>query len=148
MTNILLTSALLAAAASAGGSIEHQTRIDHPTGAVDAQYRGDVTIIHQQVGTVSPGGRASTLGCVWRANIAVVRDARHASGSLFTRAMERPGAIEGRRAGWCSTHRAAIAREVAGRRDELRGHLIDVAREDHQMLRSDIDRAHGDSRAG
>ena len=148
MTHFLLASALLAAAASAGGPIEHQARIDHPTGAVDAQYRGDVTITHEQVGAVGPGGRASTLGCVWRANIAVVRDARHASGAMFTRAIERPGAIEGRRAGWCSTHRAAIAREVAGRRDELRGHMIDVAQEDHHLLRSDIDRVHGDSRAG
>ena len=148
MHNLLLPGLMLAAAAASGGAVEHRTRVDHPSGAIDATYRGDVAISHKQVGAAGPGGRASTLSCAWRADIAVSRDARHPSGSTFARSIERRGVIEGRKPGWCSTQRAAISQEVARRTDELRGHLIQVAQEDHSALRAEIDRSHGLPRTG
>ncbi len=141
MSNMILAGLLLVAATASGGAVEHHLRVDHATGAVDASYRGDVAITHKQVGAAGPGGRASTLSCAWQANVAVVRDARHPSGSSFTRSIETKSVIAGRRPGWCATQRAAIAQEVAQRTEEFRDHLIQVAQEDHSTLRAEIDRS-------
>ncbi|USU04972.1 hypothetical protein NF701_16420 [Sphingomonadaceae bacterium OTU29THOMA1] len=146
----LLTAGLLLGAASAavGMTVDHQSRVDHHSGPVAAQYRGTIAVSHQQVGAVAPAGKMSTLRCRWAANMVVDRHAVAASGATMTRQIEREAVLKGTRPGWCSTHRAAIAQEVADRAADMKGHLIDLAQEDHEALRNELDRIHGAQRAG
>lgn len=140
-----LSAALLlgiVALPAGSGEIEHRTRIDHRSGAVEAEYRATIAVSTRQVGSVAAPGKASTLACAWQAGIQVERVARHASGSLLRRSVARTNVAEGRHAGWCGTQRAAIDREVARRGAAMRDHLLDVAREDRPVLHGEIDRLH------
>lgn len=136
------------AAAASGFALEHRTEIAHRSGAVAAHYRAHVDVAHRQVGAVTPGGVSSTLRCHWTANVSVRREARHQAGSTLSRVIENARAIEGSRPGWCGTHARAIRQEIARRSDEIRGHLLAVAEQDHPVLTAEIDRLHGESRAG
>lgn len=146
----LLTAGLLLGAASAtlGMTVDHRGRLDHHSGPVATHYRGTVAVAHRQIGAVAPGGRASTLRCDWAASMIVDRRATAASGATMTRQIESDPIVSGTRAGWCVTNRAAIAREVADRTADMQDHLIDLAREDHEALRSELDSIHGARRAG
>lgn len=141
MTPLIAAGLLLGSLStpSAGIAVEHRTRLDHPAGAVEARYRGDVAIVHRQIGTVAPGGRPSTLRCLWSAGLSVDRRAHHGSGDVMTRSIRRDAVVEGHRPGWCAAHRDSIAREVAGRGAVLRDHLIAIAREDHGVLHAELD---------
>jgi hypothetical protein len=129
-------------------TVDHATRIDHQSGPVDVQYRSVVRISHKQVGSVAPGGRPSTLGCRWKADMMVAREAKAASGTMLTRNFVREGVASGNRPGWCSTHHASIASQVARQTRDLDRHMISVAEEDHEVLRAELDRAHGAVSAG
>lgn len=148
----MLTLSLLALAglAANGGPapLEHHIRAEHPSGEAHARYRGALAIEHRQVGAAAPGGRPSTLSCRWSARLVVDREARHPSGATLHRSFAERPAIEGRRPGWCDTHRAAIAREVAQRSGELRDHLVSLAAEDRTVLTAELDRLHGSNRTG
>ena len=128
-------------AAPAQPSVEHRTRIAHSSGPVEAAYRGRVDIAHRQVGAVTPGGRPSTLRCLWSANVTVDRAATSAAGMTLSRSVDGGAALQGHRAGWCDTHRASIAQEVARRADQLRGYVEVLAAEDHDVLRAELDQA-------
>ncbi len=148
LAGLVLGTVAAAALAGPGAAMEHSLRIDHASGTTEVHYRGDVDVVHRQVGAVAPGGRASTLSCRWKANVSVTREARHASGSTMTRAIEGARAIEGTRAGWCSTQRDAIAQEVAQRTEAMRAHLLAIAAEDHPVLMAEIERLHGSTWTG
>ncbi|WP_233150928.1 hypothetical protein [Sphingomonas mollis] len=141
MMKLLLAG--LAMAAAPVTAAEHRTRIDHPVGPVDAHYRASVDVAHKQVGAVAPGGRSSSLRCHWSATVNVDRVARHAAGSVMARSISRDAAIKGSRPGWCEGQRTAISRDVAARMDEVHGHMMAVAREDHPVLHAELDRLHG-----
>ncbi|KQM56893.1 MULTISPECIES: hypothetical protein [unclassified Sphingomonas] len=126
----------------------HSTRIDHRSGAVQSDYAANVQVTHQQIGTVGAGGRPSTLRCLWRAGLVVERQARHLSGSTLARSFTQDRVAEGSRPGWCSTQKAAIARDVAGRKEAFQARLIRLAQEDHPVLHAEIDRMHGMTQAG
>lgn len=152
-----IIAALLAGAAASGAAAtdighapgsSHSIRIDHHSGAVEAQYRSSVRIAHQQVGAVTPGGVPSTLRCAWRANVTVDRDARHAGGTTLARTMTREGALTGSRPGWCDGARAGIAREVADRAPAIRDHMLAMAEEDRAILSAEIERLHGTADRG
>jgi hypothetical protein len=121
---------------------EHIVRIDHASGPIEAQYRPSLRIATRQVGTATAPGKPDTLACAWRADLIVDRQARSATGSSLRRAIDREGIAEGRRAGWCSTQRAAIEREAARRAGELRRHTVEVAQEDHAVIHGELDAAH------
>ena len=140
--------ALGAASAAIGMTVDHQTRLDHHSGAVAVTYRGDVAITQKQVGAVAPGGRPSSLRCDWAATMTVARHAIAASGASMSRRIDSEPVIAGTRPGWCSTSNAAIAREVAGKAADMKRHLQSLAREDHHELRAELDRIHGPQRAG
>lgn len=141
MTYVLAAGLLLGALSvgAGGATVEHRTRLDHPAGGVEAHYRGAVAITHRQIGAAAPGGRPSTLRCLWSAGLTIDRQARHDSGHVLSRSVRRDAVVEGHRPGWCEAHRDSIAREVAGRTTELRARLIDVAREDHGVLHAELD---------
>lgn len=144
MPHVLSAALLLGLApAATGAQVDHTTRVDHHSGPVTAQYRGQVDIHHKQVGIVAPGGRASTLRCDWSARLTVDRKATAASGRTMHRTFVSEPAIAGSRIGWCSTHREAISREVAARANDFDRSLQAVALEDHDMLRAELDRVHG-----
>ncbi len=145
-----LTAGLLLSAAGAayGWTIDHQSRVDHHSGPVAAHYRGTVAVSHQQVGAAAAPGKMSTLRCRWAARMTVDRRATAASGAVIARQIESEPVLTGTRNGWCGTHRAAIAREVADRAAAMKSRLIDLAQEDHEALRSELDRIHGVQRAG
>ncbi|WP_229664560.1 hypothetical protein [Sphingomonas metalli] len=142
----LITGTIAAAAPAA--ATEHRVRIEHHGGAVDAVYRADVAVSHRQVGAATPGGRASTLRCLWSAGLTVERQAQHPGGSIMTRSISRDAVVEGSRAGWCSGQRAQIAREVALRTDRVRQEMMAIAEEDHSVLRAELDQMHANRAAG
>ena len=146
----LLTAGLALAATGAviGMSVDHQNQVDHHTGPVAVKYRGDVAITHKQVGAVSPGGRASSLRCDWAATMTVARHAVAASGTNLVRTIDSEPGVSGTRPGWCVASRRAITREVADKTADMKRHLMVVAQEEEAMLRAELDRIHGEQRAG
>ncbi|MDY1008665.1 MULTISPECIES: hypothetical protein [Sphingomonas] len=149
MTHMLLAGlALATAAAMAAPTIEHTTRVDHHSGPVEVRYRGAVVIEHRQIGAVAPAGQSSTLRCAWTANMIVDRHAKASSGTLMTRNFARDGVAAGHQPGWCSSSRAAIAREVAAKTRDLHQDVTAMAQEDHDVLRAELDQIHGALAAG
>lgn len=148
MTMLLIAGLVLGTAAASDGAIEHRMQLDHHSGPVAVRYSANVGVTHKQIGAVATGGRPSTLRCLWSANVTVHREARATTGTTLSRSAARDGVIEGSRPGWCSTQRAAIAREVAQRQDAVRDHVQAVAQEDHPTLRAEMDRLHAETRAG
>lgn len=149
MAYLLAAGLMLSATGAAiGMTMEHRDRLDHSSGPVATHYRGTVAVSHRQIGAVSPAGTASTLRCDWAARMTVDRRATAASGTVMTRQVESEPLVSGTRAGWCATHRAAIARDVAARGAAMKDHLISLAREDHEAIRVELDRIHGERRAG
>ena len=140
--------AVAAAGAALSMTVNHQHRVDHHSGPVDVNYRGDVVVKHKQVGTVAPGGRASTLRCDWTASRAVERHAVAASGTRLVRSIDSEQAISGTRPGWCVTNRHAIRTEIASRAVDMRTHLQVLAEQDAETLRAELDRIHGAQRTG
>ncbi len=130
----------------AGG--DHAVRIDHHSGPVDARYRGTLRVDHRQIGAVAPAGRPSTLRCHWNARMDVTRHASASGGHRLQRDIAGRTVASGSRNGWCSGQHEAIARDVAAQTIDLDRHLRDVAREDHDLLRAELDRLHGAVRTG
>ena len=57
MAYYLLAGLALAATGTALGlTVDHQNQVDHHSGPVAVQYRGDVAITHKQVGAVARPG--------------------------------------------------------------------------------------------
>jgi hypothetical protein len=148
MAHFVLAGLLLSTMAAVSAPLEHRLRIDHHSGAIDVLYRGDVAVVTKEVGTVAPGGRPSTLRCTWRLDVALEREARHASGSVMTRSFNTLTALEGSRPGWCMTHRRAIEQDVASRRQEVQQHLLAAAAADRPVLAAEIDRLPRTTQAG
>lgn len=143
---VALTLGLTAPAAAQ--TIDHSTRLDHHSGPVTARYRGTMTLEHRQIGAVVPGGRTSSLRCQWTASLAVERHATTAAGSIMRRGVRRDDVASGHRPGWCAGQREAIARDVAAQTIAIDQHVQAVAREDHDVLRAELDRLHGSVAAG
>lgn len=141
----ILLAMSLAAAAEPVPELGHRIRIEHPTGAVEADYTTRVEIRHRQIGMDMKPGMPSTAQCSWRADIVVERTARHANGTRLLRQMTRQGVAQGARPGWCAGHRTGIAREVAGRTDAIRAHVAALARADAALLKTELARLDGDS---
>lgn len=146
----LVTAGLVLAATGAalGMTIDHQNHVDHHSGPVAVDYRGDVAITHKQVGAVAPGGRASSLRCDWAATMTVARHAVAASGTRLVRSIDSEPVVSGTRPGWCAASRRAITKEVASRTADMQARLEVLAQEDETMLRAELDRIHGPQRAG
>lgn len=117
----------------------HRVTVDHANGAIEAVYRGAVDVRHRQVGSVAGAGRGGGLRCEWSATVNVQREARHPAGHLLSRNIAGETAASGSRAGWCEGQHAAIADEVARRADRLRGHVIDVAARNREILVAELD---------
>lgn len=137
--NLIITAGLLLGAQAADA---HRVAIDHRGQRVDVTYRSDLNVIHKQVGTTGPGGRANTLRCAWKATVSVNREARSAAGHVLTRTIASETPIEGSRPGWCAGQRSAIAQEVATRSSAVREHLLAVAEQDREALALELDAAH------
>lgn len=138
---------LLGASPAVADDTSHRTQLDHRGHRVDVVYRGATTIAHDQRGTAGAPGRPSSLHCVWRAAIAVDREARSAAGHVVTRRITATTPLRGTRPGWCSTQRRGIAAEVAARGEAVRDHLLAVAQEDRDTLVAELDAAHGADRS-
>ena len=145
-----LTAGLVLAATGAalGMTVDHQNEVDHRSGPVAVKYRGDVVITHKQVGAVAPGGRASSLRCDWAASMSVARHAVAASGARLVRSIDSEPVVSGTRPGWCVASHGAIKKEVAAKAAHMQQHLVMLAQEDERMLRVELDRIHGQQRAG
>lgn len=146
-----ITALLLAlgcAGAAAAAQAQHSVRIDHHSGPVTAHYRGDIAVDHRQIGAAAPAGRASTLRCQWTARMDVARAATAANGRTIHRSFVSAPVASGHRTGWCSGQQEAIARDVARQTITLDHHLQAVAREDHDVLRAELDALHGPVGAG
>jgi len=149
MAHWLLAGLAFGAVGSAlGMTVDHQTQVDHHSGPVAVKYRSDVAIKYKEVGTVAPGGRASSLRCDWAATMLVERQALATSGSSLSRSFHSKPVMSGSRSGWCSTSKVAITKEVADRAADMQRHLVLLARQDEAFLRAELDRIHGRQRVG
>ncbi len=129
-------------------TIDHSAQLDHHSGPVTARYRGALVVDHRQIGAVAPAGRASNLRCHWTAQLAVERHATTATGATMQRSFVSDRSLSGHRPGWCADQRDAIARDVAAQSIALDRQIQAVAREDHDVLRAELDRLHGSVAAG
>lgn len=138
----------LARGPAATATIDHQAQIDHHSGPVTARYRGALLVDHRQLGAAAPAGRAASLRCEWTARLSVDRHAVTAAGTTARRSFVSDRSFSGHRPGWCAGQRDAITRDVAARTMDLDRHIQAVAREDHDLLRAELDRLHGSVAAG
>lgn len=136
----LATIAAALAVASTAPLAAHSLAVPHASGTAPAEYRGAIGVQHKQVGTPSPGGRPSTLRCVWTANMEVNRVASTAAGALASRSFVQADVANGSRPGWCSANRSVIARDVAQRLGDGSEHLAQAAAEDRAVLLTELDR--------
>lgn len=143
-----LAAPAMARDAAPAATIDHQAQIDHHSGPVTARYRGALLVDHRQIGAVAPAGRTASLRCQWTARIAVERHATTAHGAVTQRSLVSDPAASGHRPGWCAGQRDAIARDVATQTIDMDRHIQAVAREDHDVLRAELDRLHGSVAAG
>ncbi|UYY57771.1 hypothetical protein [Sphingomonas sp. S2-65] len=143
IATIALGLSIFAAAPVGAATHTHTLVVDHPSGPVDARYRGRVIVEHQQIGSVAPPGRGATLRCAWTARLAVDRTATTPSKAAASRSFVTDGIMRGSRPGWCSAARSAIAGEVASRLSNADVHLAAAARADHPVLLAEIDRLAG-----
>jgi hypothetical protein len=143
---IITFAGLLLGSVAVLAAHDHRVDLTHGGHAVAATYRASVAVTHRQVGAVAAAGRASTLRCRWTAAVSVERHARRADGLVAVRTVDA-APISGSRPGWCATHRAAIAREVAARGEVVRARIAAAAAADRAALLADLDAAHG-GRAG
>lgn len=134
------TIAVALAAASTAPLAAHTLAVPHASGTAQAEYRGAIGVQHRQIGTPSPGGRPSTLRCVWTANIKVNRVASTAAGMLASRSFVQEDVANGSRPGWCSANRSVIARDVAQRLGDGSTHLARAAAADRAVLLTELDR--------
>lgn len=125
----------------------HRIAMDHRGQNVDVTYRSAVAVEHKQIGSAGPGGRPNTLQCAWKAKVSVQREARSAAGHVLARTIASDAPLEGRRAGWCSGQREAIAQDVAARSEAVRAHLLAVAERDREALALELDAAHSPARS-
>lgn len=140
--------ALGLATASGTAPAVHVVSLDHASGAVQAEYRGQIAIKQKQIGTSAPAGRPSTLRCVWEANLTVDRTATTGSGNLASRSFIQDGIAKGSRAGWCSTNGAAIARDASRSMGDVSQHLAAAAQRDGDTLLSELDQIVAHPRVG
>lgn len=122
---------------------EHRTQLEHSEGSLDVHYQGQVSLVTRQIGSVTKAGTPSTLRCLWRADIDIRREAQSGAGVRLARGIDREGVLEGSRSGWCDAHRASIAREVARRADQIQAQVRALAQEDHEVLKSELERTTG-----
>lgn len=146
MSLIMAAGAMLSAMTAS--TPEHIVRLDHRAGAVEARYRGAVTIAYRQIGAVAPPGAPSTLRCAWTANLAASRDAAVGAGLSASRAFAPVKAFEGTRPGWCAANREAIGMEVAARDGAVLDRLREIAAADREPLVAELDRLHTGRSAG
>lgn len=126
----------------------HTVRVNHHSGPVEAKYSGDLVVTYKQIGTVAPGGVASTLRCSWIARIAVERTATTASGNMISRSFVSDKVAEGSRHGWCDSSRAAITDEAARHEARIDHHLKIAARQDESFLRTQLNGLEGSASSG
>jgi hypothetical protein len=146
MNLMMIAGAMLAA--TIASSPEHVVRLDHRAGAVEARYRGAVTIAFRQIGAGAPPGAPATLRCAWTAKLAVSREAAVGNGLSASRAFAPVRAFEGVRPGWCAANRQAIATEVAARDGTVLERLRGIAAADREPLVAELDRLHSGRSAG
>lgn len=132
---MILASLLSLAVATAPAAIT--TTINHASGPVTAVYSGRISIDRQQVGTIAPPGRASTLRCRWVAHLIVDRRASATDGATAGRTFTRSAIAQGSRPGWCGSGAARIDAAVA---TEAERHLALAAAEDRRLLLDEIER--------
>ncbi len=142
----LMLGALIAAPAQA---LEHRATIEHPdAGPIAADYRGSTRIVEKQIGSAGPGGRASTLRCMWSVSLTVERTALEGSGMQASRSMKQENALKGSAPGWCSSNSKAIQRIVDARRDSLRQTMMAMVAQDRAVILAEADSAKSRASAG
>ena len=139
MTFITSLGLMLSAAHGMPAAV-HTVSIQHASGPVEAEYRGEVDVQHRQIGSPAPGGRPSTLRCAWTAHLAVDRIATSTSNAMASRNFTRNDIASGSRPGWCRTNRAVIARDVAARIGDVERHVALAAQDDTPALQAELDR--------
>lgn len=132
--------AAAAAAATGAPAATHSLSVEHASGAVQADYRGDIKIQQKQVGAVAPPGRPSSLRCVWTANMEVNRTAIGAGGVMASRSFVENNVANGSRPGWCNASRSAIQQDVAKKVGDTRAYLAKAADADRAALIADLDK--------
>ena len=138
MSNVLSLAMILAIATGAPDA-SHTIVVPHASGKAQVEYRGNLAIEHRQVGSVAPGGRASTLRCRWTANLHVERNATHTSGSTASRSFVINDVARGHHPGWCPANTNKRSRDAALQAMDINKHLKRAITADHAMLDAELD---------
>lgn len=133
---MLALATLIASAAI--GLPAHDVTVDHGGTSYRVSYMPTVTPQLRTVGA-SAGSRPSTERCRWTARVDVQRSFA-VMGTSSRAATLATRNLSGSKPGHCIQARAAIDAEIAGKADEVRAYMVEVAQQDRDTLRSDIDR--------
>ena len=127
----------MAAAAAFGGDLSHSVAVNHGAVTATAVYVAKPAVSTRNIG-LSAGTRPSSLRCLWTAEIGVTR---HLQGenAMASRSLASDKVISGSRPGRCSDATRAINAEVASRLPEIKTYLAEVAAQDEQVLRKELD---------
>jgi len=128
-----MSIALIIAAAVAA---THSVQLDHAGAAVAAHYSARTEIETRTIGAHTPN-RVDGRRCQWTATVIVERRLGQAPASARTLSTDRR--ISGSEAGACTPMSEAAARQVAGRADAIRAHLLAVAERDRAPLLAELD---------
>lgn len=142
---VVLATACLASPAMA---LEHEVVIEHATGTIAADYVGTVTVETRQVGSPGPGGRPTTLRCVWTASLSVDRTAKVGESLRSSRSMVRDNVVSGSKPGWCETQAKAIDRLVDSRRETFHAAMLALAEQDRSAILAEADGVRSFNRQG
>jgi hypothetical protein len=134
--------------ASPALALEHEVVIDHPAGAIAADYEGAVQIETRQTGTAGVAGRPSTLRCVWSASLSVERTARLGDVMQSRRSLSRADVARGSAPGWCKRNADAIDALVEARRETFRTAMLELVAQDRTALLAEAESVSGKGREG
>ncbi len=132
---MLALATLIAAAAT--GLPTHDVNVAHEGTSYQVSYTPVVSTQLRTVGS-SVGSRPSTERCRWTARLDVQRSFAR-MGTSSRPAILATRNLSGSKPGHCTQARAAIDAELARKADEVQAYLGQVAEQDRESVRSDIE---------
>lgn len=134
-------AAAMAAASQANASevLSHSQVIEHPSGPLPTTWIGSPRVSSRQVGAPGAAGRLSSLRCIWRVDLEIVRSAKMRSGTVLNATIRSDKVHELTRPGWCGNEAAAFAGQGTARDRALQARLHWHALEDTKAVVAQAD---------
>ena len=147
-SNAAAAFAAMMAVAVPAQAMEHKSAIDHPDGAIAADYAGTPSVSMRQVGSAGVGGRQGTLQCRWTISLTVERHARLGSGHVARRSLQREDVIGGIAPGWCPPREHGAERIAARHHHALHAALMAMVEQDRALILAEAESVQEAARGG